>query len=98
MFLSHTERVVFPRSLEADMRTFGGGGAFLESFVGFVTGEEMQLLCDYAAAAARLSTTERHIRELRARREIPFVKIGGSVRFKVADLDAYVEARTVPAQ
>lgn len=58
----------------------------------------MEGLLDYNGAAARLNTTERHVRALKDRRELPFVKIGGSVRFKLVDLDAYIESRRVPAQ
>lgn len=48
-------------------------------------------------AAQYLGTTERHMRNLVFRRAIPFVKVGAFVRFKVSDLEAWIEANTVPA-
>jgi excisionase family DNA binding protein len=55
----------------------------------------MHQLLDYEAAAARLNTSPRHVRELAYRRELGFVKVGRLVRFRAEDLDAYVAARTV---
>jgi excisionase family DNA binding protein len=52
-------------------------------------------LRDIAGAAARLCTTERHVRELIYRRELPFVKVGRLVRFRDLDLDTYIEVRTI---
>lgn len=52
---------------------------------------------DIAEAAEYLGTSPRHIRRLVTERKITFVKIGGKVRFKKADLDAYIEANTVAA-
>lgn len=37
------------------------------------------------------------VRRLQRQRKIPFVKIGGSVRFKRSDLTAYLERRRVGA-
>ncbi len=54
-------------------------------------------LLDYEAAAAYLCTTPRQLRELWARRRITAVKVGRSVRFAPADLDAFVAANRVPA-
>ena len=51
-----------------------------------------------AGAAERLGTTERHVRELVYRREIPFVKVGRLVRFRPDDLDEYVQSRTIAPQ
>ena len=51
-----------------------------------------------SGAAERLGTTERHIRELVYRRELPFVKVGRLLRFDPAALDRYVADRTVGAQ
>lgn len=48
-------------------------------------------LVDQAGAAEYLGTTERHIRELKYRRAIPFVKVGRSLRFDVRDLDRWIE-------
>jgi excisionase family DNA binding protein len=54
-------------------------------------------LLDYEAAARYLCTTARHVRELWARRELAASKVGRSVRFTQADLDAFIEARRVRA-
>jgi excisionase family DNA binding protein len=54
-------------------------------------------LLKLADAAEYLGTTPRHIRELQYRRELPFVKIGRSVRFDLRDLDLYIEMRKTPA-
>lgn len=53
-------------------------------------------LLDKAEAAAYLGTTERHIQRLWAERRIPAVKVGRKVRFRVRDLDAWIDAHTVP--
>jgi excisionase family DNA binding protein len=58
----------------------------------------LEPLLDYPGAAARLNTTERHIRALTERRELPFVKVGRLVRFRSDDLDAYVASRIVQPQ
>lgn len=54
-------------------------------------------LLDYEAAARYLCTTARHIRELWARRELAAIKVGRSVRFSKADLDAFIAANRVRA-
>jgi excisionase family DNA binding protein len=54
-------------------------------------------LLDSKSAAARLGTTERHIRSLVERREIPFRKVGRLNRFVPAELDAWLEANKVEA-
>lgn len=51
-------------------------------------------LLTLAETAAYLNTTERHIRRLRAESRIPFTKIGGKLRFKRRDLNAYIETQT----
>jgi excisionase family DNA binding protein len=51
---------------------------------------------DYEAAARYLGTTPRHVRELWARRYLAAVKVGWRVRFRVADLDAFIAAHRVP--
>ena len=48
-----------------------------------------QPLLKLPAAADYLGITERHLRGLIERREIPFHKIGGLNMFDPADLDAY---------
>jgi excisionase family DNA binding protein len=47
---------------------------------------------DYDGAAEYLGTTPRHVRDLRATNRVPFVKLGGKVRFLPDDLDAFVLA------
>lgn len=54
-----------------------------------------QPLLDMNATAARLGTTHRHVRRLIERREIPFFKVGGKVRFDPADLDRWLTAQRV---
>lgn len=54
-------------------------------------------LLDYEAAARYLCTTARHVRELWARRELAAIKVGRSVRFAKADLDAFIAANRVRA-
>jgi excisionase family DNA binding protein len=54
-------------------------------------------LLDYDGAAAYLSTTTRHVRELWQRREITAVKVGRLVRFTQEDLDTYVRSQRQPA-
>jgi len=48
-------------------------------------------LLDSPATAKRLGITERHLRELVVRRDIPFVRVGRLIRFVPADLEAWVE-------
>jgi len=48
-------------------------------------------LLDSPATAKRLGITERHLRELVVRRDIPFVRVGRLIRFKPDDLDAWVD-------
>jgi excisionase family DNA binding protein len=57
----------------------------------------VETLLDKPAAAAKLGTTVRHLTDLVARREIPFVKVGRLVRFKPDDIDAYIERQTSEA-
>lgn len=54
-------------------------------------------LLDTSAAAHFLGTTVRHVRELRARRELPVVLIGRLVRYDPAELARYVDACRRPA-
>lgn len=46
-------------------------------------------------AAHYLGTTERHVRELVYRRQIPHFKVGRLVRFAPDDLDAWLDAHRV---
>ena len=52
---------------------------------------------DLAGAAAYLGITPRHLRELQYRGELAYVKVGRLVRFRPADLDRYLDERTVEA-
>ncbi len=54
-------------------------------------------LLDKTAAAEYLGTSVRHVQRLWAERRIPAVKLGRKVRFRVADLDAWISANTVEA-
>ena len=45
-----------------------------------------------AQAAAYLGTTERHVQRLWNERRIPAVKVGRKVRFRIRDLEAWIEA------
>lgn len=49
----------------------------------------------YDEAAKYLKTSTRHLRELVYRRQIAFTHVGRLVRFRVGDLDCYLEKRTV---
>lgn len=49
-------------------------------------------LLDIEAAAERLGVSTRWMRRAIAERRIRFAKIGKHVRFRAADLDAFVEA------
>lgn len=57
----------------------------------------MATLLKLSEAAARLGTSERHLRDLWARREISAIKIGRLVRFDPADIDKYIESHRVEA-
>lgn len=50
---------------------------------------------DVAGAAAYLGTGVRFIRRLVAERRVVFYKVGGHVRFKVSDLEAYAQSGRV---
>jgi excisionase family DNA binding protein len=50
---------------------------------------------DLAQAAAYLNVSERFVRRLVAERRIAFHKVGHFLRFRAADLDAFLEAGRV---
>lgn len=54
-----------------------------------------QSLLDINAVATRLGTSHRHVRGLMEKREIPFFKVGGKVRFDPADIERWLETRRV---
>ena len=51
-------------------------------------------LLDMPEVAARLSTTERHVRRLVSERRIPFVRVGRFIRFDPTQVAAWLEERT----
>lgn len=52
-------------------------------------------LINVSAAAERLATSERHVRELIYKRQLPYVKVGPLVRIDSDELDAWLESRRV---
>ncbi len=48
-------------------------------------------------AAKRLTTSERHVRELIYRRQIPFLRVGRLIRFDSSDLEDWIADRKVSA-
>lgn len=54
-------------------------------------------LLDLPGAAAYLADTERHLRGMVQARQIPFVKIGGKLRFLRTDLDDFINSSRVLA-
>jgi excisionase family DNA binding protein len=59
---------------------------------------ENSTLLDYEAAANSLGMAEATLRKRVSRREIGYVKLGRLVRFRISDLNAYLEANAVPAE
>lgn len=55
-------------------------------------------LLDTAQTADYLGTTVRHVQNLIYHRRIPYVKVGRFVRFRPSDLDAWLDANTVPIE
>ena len=55
---------------------------------------ESPLLVKSREAARLLSISARKLRQLTNARELPSVKIGASVRYSLADLNRFIEART----
>jgi len=54
-------------------------------------------LVDSATAAEYLGITARHLRDLTYRRELAFVKVGGSLRFDLRDLERFIESHKTEA-
>lgn len=52
-------------------------------------------LLDTANAARFLGITESQLRGMQYRREIPFIKVGRSVRYDPKDLEQYIRSRRV---
>jgi excisionase family DNA binding protein len=55
------------------------------------------VLLDVHGIAEYACVSERMARHILDRRLVPVVKIGRLVRVRRSDLDAYIEARTIPA-
>jgi excisionase family DNA binding protein len=55
-------------------------------------------LVNAVGAAEYLATTEWHVRSLSRRGELAHVRVGKFVRFRITDLDAYLERRSVVAR
>lgn len=55
-------------------------------------------LLDVAAVAERLGIREGHVRRLVHERRLPYLKVGGRVRFDPADVDAWLAGRKVGAR
>jgi excisionase family DNA binding protein len=55
-------------------------------------------LLDTEEAAWYLNQTPRWVREKAVRRQIPAVKLGRAVRFRVEDLDAFIAGNVVPSR
>jgi excisionase family DNA binding protein len=56
----------------------------------------MTALMAWQETANRCHTTERHIRHLVTTRRIPFLKVGGLIRFDPDAIDAWLAEHTVP--
>lgn len=54
-------------------------------------------LLGWDGAAEYLSTSQRHVRTLVDKHRIAHIKVGGLIRFRVSDLDAYIDAQRVEA-
>jgi excisionase family DNA binding protein len=53
------------------------------------------MLRDIDAAAGRLATTKRHVRELIYTKRIDYVKVGGKVRISDEAIDAFIAENTI---
>jgi excisionase family DNA binding protein len=54
-----------------------------------------QRLFSEADAAVYLGTTTRHLRQLRYERTLPYLKLGGKVRFDRFDLDKFIKTHKI---
>jgi predicted DNA-binding transcriptional regulator AlpA len=58
--------------------------------------KEAEAMIDEGAVAARMGVSKRTLQNMRCRREgPPFVKIGALVRYKIEDVERYIEQRRV---
>lgn len=65
------------------------------SDLGLDTVDTRHPLISKQVVAKRFGTSIRHIDHLVATRRIPFVKVGGLIRFDPADIEAWIEANRV---
>jgi excisionase family DNA binding protein len=65
-----------------------------DSLVASMTSAVDAGLLDWQEAAGYLAITPRHLRRLAQERRISHTKVGALVRFRRADLDAYIDANT----
>ncbi len=56
------------------------------------------LLIDSKQASQMLAICPRKLSQMTKDRQIPFLKMGKSVRFNVADLKAWIQQKTQPAR
>lgn len=55
-------------------------------------------LVDLAGVAEYLHDNQRHIKNLIQKRQIPFVRLGRSLRFDLDEIDAWLDANSVKAR
>jgi len=60
--------------------------------------ENINLLITESAAAEILCVKSRMLRDLRARREIGFVRVGRHIRYQIKDLEEFVKSHVVCAR
>ncbi len=53
-------------------------------------------LIDIPGLAKRLGTTVRHVRRLVAEKRVPYLKVGGLIRFDPSDIAAWLDGHRVP--
>lgn len=55
-------------------------------------------LVDVSGAAVFMNTSDRHVRLLISKQAITVTRIGNKVRFKLSDLNNYLDSQTTPAK
>lgn len=65
------------------------------SDLGLDTVDTRHPLTSKQAVCERLGITPRHLDHLVTTRRIPFIKVGGLIRFDPADIEAWIEANRV---
>lgn len=58
---------------------------------------ERPALMTVEQVADHLQVSKRTVYELRARNAIPFIRVGGQIRFRQAEIEAWLSDRTVAA-